>query len=76
MFKDCPHRKGNRRGLHNIEESITTEDMTRETPRIYATLDNHKEDYQATFVEVGGKIVVQFVSIFIDLGSIHSYIHP
>jgi len=41
MLKDFPHRKGNPRGLHNIEEVFTMEDMARETPRIYATLDDH-----------------------------------
>jgi len=35
MLQDCPHQQGNPKGLHNIEEAVTVEDMARATPRIY-----------------------------------------
>ena len=44
MLKDYLHRKGNREGLHNME------DMAREISRIYAALDNHKENHQERVV--------------------------
>jgi len=44
MLNECLHRKGNQKGLHNLEESIIVEDMARETPTIYAALDNHQEN--------------------------------
>jgi len=76
MRRDCPHQKDNSKRLNNIGESITVEDMARETPRIYSALDDHQADHQATVVEIGGKIAMQSISILIDPGSSHSYIHP
>jgi len=49
--------------------------MARETPRIYASLDDHQVDHQATVVEVGVKIATQSISILIDPRFSHSYIH-
>jgi hypothetical protein len=76
MLKDCPHRRENPRSLHNLKGAATVEDMARETPRIYAALDNHQADHQSTVVEVEGKIAKQSISILIDPGSTHSYVSP
>ena len=50
--------------------------VERTIPRIYATLEDHQVDHQSTVVEVEGKIVEQYVSILIDMGSTHTYITP
>ena len=50
--------------------------VARTVPRIYAALGDYQIDHQSTVVEVAGNIVEQFVSIFIELGSIYSYITP
>jgi len=62
--------------LHNIEGVVIVVDMARTNPKIYAALDNCQVNHQAVVVEVGGKISMQLVSILIDPGSSHSYIHP
>jgi len=51
-------------------------DMAKLNPRIYAALDNHQADHQVAVMKGGGKISMQHVSILIDLGYNHSYIHP
>ncbi len=62
--------------MHNIGVVIVA-DMARANSRIYADLDNCQVDHQAIVMEVQGvKISMQVVSILIDPGSSHSYIHP
>ena len=61
--------------LHNLQEEPTIEDIVR-TPQIYATLYGWQVDYQATMVEIEGKIINTFVSIFIDPGACWSYVAP
>jgi hypothetical protein len=39
-----PHKGERMRIVHNIQEDDTIEDMGRSMPRIYAALDNSKED--------------------------------
>jgi hypothetical protein len=41
---------------HNISEVVTIEDMDINMPRIYASLDNKKEEYQSHMIEVEGNI--------------------
>jgi hypothetical protein len=50
--------------------------MGRSMPRIYATLDNKKTEYQSLMIEVEGQIDNHPISILIDFGAIHSYIDP
>ena len=50
--------------------------VTREVPRIYATLEDRQADHQSTMVEIACKIVEKLVSILIDPGSTHNYITP
>jgi hypothetical protein len=40
MFIDCPHKGEKVRIVHNVQQYETLEDMGRNVPRIYATLDN------------------------------------
>jgi hypothetical protein len=40
MFRDCPHRGEKVRIVHNVQQDETMEDMGRNVPRIYASLDN------------------------------------
>ena len=50
--------------------------VARNIPRTYAALEDRQEDHQSTLVEVEGKIVEQYVYVFIDPISTHSYITP
>ena len=46
------------------------------TSRIYAALDDRKEDHHATMVEIEGKVSNTSISILIDLGSFRNYVSP
>jgi hypothetical protein len=61
--------------VYNIQEVEMVEDMGGSMPRIYATLDNKKVEYQSPMIEVEGKINNQPISILIDPGASHSYIN-
>ena len=50
--------------------------VARAFPRIYPALEDRQADHQSTVVEVVGNIVEQSISIFLELGSTHSYITP
>ena len=55
---------------------MTVGDLVRTMPRINAALENRKEDYQTSMVEVEGKLNQTPISILIDLGGSLSYISP
>jgi hypothetical protein len=76
MFRYFPHRGEKVRTIHNVQKFETVEDMGRNLPRIYAALDNKKEEYQSHMIEVEGMISNQTIAILIDSGAIHSYIDP
>jgi hypothetical protein len=52
------------------------DDMRRNVPRIYATLDNKQAEYQSHMIEVEGMINNQTIIILIDSRASHSYIDP
>jgi hypothetical protein len=58
--------------VHNIQEATKFKDMG----RIYAALDDRKEEYHSNMIELEGEIINQPVPILIDLGEIHCYIDP
>jgi hypothetical protein len=62
------------RKLHKIQEATTVEDIGINISRIYATLEDRKEEHQSHMIEVEGKIINLPIPILIDLGEIHSYI--
>jgi hypothetical protein len=74
MFRYCPHGGEKGRTVHNVHQDETMEDMGRNVPRIYASLDNKQEEYQSHIIEVEGMINNQTIVILIDLGASHSYI--
>jgi hypothetical protein len=74
MFKDCPHRGEKWRIIHNVQQAEIVEDMGRNVPRIYATLDNKQAEYQSHMIEVEGMINNQTIAILIDSGVSHTYI--
>jgi hypothetical protein len=45
MFRDFPHRGEKVRIVHNVQQAETMEDMGKNVPRIYATLDNQQAKY-------------------------------
>jgi hypothetical protein len=70
LHKDFPHRKDRVNTVHNIQEDKILKDMG----RIYAFLDDRKEEYQSNMIKVEGKIINHHVSILIDPGASHCYI--
>jgi hypothetical protein len=76
MYRDCPHIGEKVRTVHNVKQGETMEDMGRNVPRIYASLDNKKSKYQSHMIEVEGMINNQTIAILNDSGASHSYIDP
>jgi hypothetical protein len=76
MFTDFPHKGEKVRIFHNVQQSEIVEDMRKNVPRIYASLDNKNEEYQSHMIEVEGMINNRTISILIDSGASHSYIYP
>ena len=64
------------RVVHNVQQVETVENMGSRIPRIYAALDNKKDEFQSHMIEVEGIINNHAFTILIDLGSSHSYIDP
>jgi hypothetical protein len=75
-FRYCPHKGGKGRVVYNVQRANIVEDMGRNVPRIYATLDSKKAEYQSDMIEVEGMINNQTLAILIDSGASHSYIDP
>jgi hypothetical protein len=42
-YIDCPHKNGQVRTFHTVQQDETVEDMGRRMSRIYASLDNKQE---------------------------------
>ena len=76
MHTNCPLENENVRPDYNIQEVETVGQVARVVPRIYVALEDRPKDHQSIVVEVAGKIVEEFVCLFIDPGSNHSYITP
>jgi predicted aspartyl protease len=72
LYKGFPHRKDILKTMHNLEEATIVKDMG----KIYAALDDRQEKHQFNMNEVEGKVIIQPVSILIDLGASHCYIDP
>jgi hypothetical protein len=49
--------------------------MGGDMPRIYASLDSKKDEYQTPMIEVEGNIENHPITILIDYGASHSYIN-
>jgi hypothetical protein len=62
--------------VYHVQEVAKVNDVSRSVPTIYATMENRKENHQASVVELEGIIYKQPISILIDLGSNLSYISP
>jgi hypothetical protein len=73
-YRDCPHRNGKVRVVHNVQQAETVEDMGSRMPRIYVALDNKQDEYQSHMIEVEGMINNHAFTILIDSGASHSYI--
>jgi hypothetical protein len=76
MYRYFPHRGEKVRIVHNLQQVDTVEDMGKNIPRIYTTLDNKQADFQSHMIEVVGKINNQTIYILIDSGDIHIYLYP
>jgi hypothetical protein len=45
MYRYCPRRREKVRIVHNVQQFDIVEDMGRNVPRIYASLDNKKFEF-------------------------------
>ena len=70
MHRFYPVKNENARPTYNIQVAEIVGQVARVVPRIYAALEDRREDHQSTVVEVAGNIVDQSISILIDPGSI------
>ena len=59
-----------------MQEASMVGDVARNIPKINASLEDRKEDYQPTMIELEGKIQNRALSILVDPGASLSYIHP
>jgi hypothetical protein len=75
-YRDCPHKNGKVRVVHNVQQAEIVEDMGSKIPRIYVALDNKQAKYQSCIIEVEGMINNHSFTDLIDLGVSHSYIDP
>jgi hypothetical protein len=75
-YKDCPHKNGKVKVIHNVQQAETVEDMGSRMPRIYVALENKKYEYQSHIIEVEGMINNHPFTILIDSRASHSYIYP
>ena len=64
------------RVVHNVQQAETVEDMGSRIPRIYAALENNKDDFQSHMIEVEGMINNHAFTILIYSGAIHIYVDP
>jgi hypothetical protein len=71
LYRDCPQKEVRMRNVHHIQEATTVEEVGRNIPRIYVSLENQHADYQSNMIEVEGKIVNQLFAILIDSGASH-----
>jgi hypothetical protein len=76
MYRDFPHRDEKVRTAHNVQQDDIMEDMGINVPRIYASLDNKKAEFQSHMIKVEGNINDQPISILIDSGASHSDLDP
>jgi hypothetical protein len=75
-YRYFPHINDKVRVFQNVQHEKIVEDMERSVPRIYAALDNKKEEYQSHMIEVEGMINKKTITILIDSRASHSYIDP
>jgi hypothetical protein len=75
-LRDFPHRQKTSKGVYNIQEATTINDVARSMPQIYASLDNNQADHQASVVELEGMIANHPISILIEPSSNLSYVAP
>jgi hypothetical protein len=73
-YRDCLHKNGKARVVHNVQQVEIVEDMGSRIPRIYAALENKKFEFQSHIIEVEGMINNQPFTILIDSGASHSYV--
>jgi hypothetical protein len=65
-YRDCPHKSDKVRAVPNVQQAETMKGMGIRVPRIYASLDNKKVEFQSHMIEVEGMINNHAFTILID----------
>jgi hypothetical protein len=76
MLRECLHRNPNNKGVYNVQEATTVDDVAKSIPKIHATLDNKHANHQDSVVEMEGMVTKHIIYVLIDPGSNLSYISP
>eukprot|EP00253_Pinus_taeda_P005252 PITA_05252 len=62
--------------IHKLRHCYEKSEHRSETKLDWRALDNKREYYQTSIIEINGKLCDQVISILIDLGSSYSYVSP
>jgi hypothetical protein len=76
MRRDFPPRGDKYRTTYNVQQVAKVEDMGRNVPRIYTSLDNKQVEFQSHMIEVEGNTNDQPIVILIDSRASHRYLDP
>jgi len=68
------HRDNKR--VYHVQEANMVNDVAKNVPIIYATIENRQAYHQASVVDLEGIISKQPIFILINLGSNLSYVSP
>jgi hypothetical protein len=66
VSRDFPHRGEKVKTTYNGQQDEIVEDMGRNVPRIYETLDKKQAEFRSHMIEVEGKINDQTIFILIN----------
>jgi hypothetical protein len=76
LLRYFPHRKNADKRVYHVQKDTTFNDVAMSVPRIYAAIENQKDNHQYFVVEMEGIIAKKPIYILIDLGSNLSYVSP
>jgi hypothetical protein len=57
------------------QQPFTIEDVRRNVPRVYATLDSQQVEHKSSMIEIEGMIVDMPIIVLVDSGSSFNYIN-
>jgi hypothetical protein len=66
MYIDFPQHGDGMKTMHKIQGSPIVDDVVRNLPQIYASLDNRQANHQSNIVKVEGKIAKKPLSLLLD----------
>ena len=74
LKRDCPHNQEGSTKMYKAQEAQNIADVGQIIPRIYAAVENKKDDHQDSIIEMDDKLCDQVISILTDPGSNYGYV--